>query len=591
MPEQSSNILEAPSKDVQIAYLLELTASLKAQNEVLARDNDALAKDAATLAQDLILIKKDRDYFKAKYDQVVEQIKIANARYFGAKTEKIAPYQLSLFNEVEAEASGDAAGTGNKETSPKKRRKKSTIDYSRFDTEVIEYVLPEEDLICEECGSTMVEMGIEIKHTLKLIPARLVHEEHRRHVYHCRACSKANATDGMTPVNIVKVPLPAFVLEKSCATPSLLAHIIHQKYSLAQPLYRVADDMRHQMGLTLSRQTLAAWVIRAYERWLARLYALMKKRLLGFDIIHCDETRVQVLKEPDRKPTSTSYMWLFASAACEVPISIFEYHPTRERVVVRDFLRGWSGTIITDGYAAYDDLGTNITRVSCLVHIRRKYTDILKGIDKETLAASPGIVSAEALRKIDEIIHIDNSFDKLSAAKRKKERLIRLKPKMDAFLAWCLEKRDEAIPKMALRRALNYTIEQWPGLENALTDGRLPLDNNLAENSIRPFAVGRKNWLFSDTQDGAHASAAVYSIITTAKGNGLKPRDYLAWLFEEMPKAENLVDEAVLAKFLPWSCAVPKSCRIDTTEVSASDTEPLDEPLIDIDPHILDEDD
>jgi transposase len=591
MPEQTSNIEEAPPKDAQIAYLLEFIASLKAQNEVLARDNDALARDTATLTQDLILVKRDRDYFKAKYDQIVEQIKIANARYFGAKTEKIAPYQLSLFNEVEAEASGDVAGAGQKETSPKKRRKKTTVDYSTFDTEVIEYVLPEEDRICTQCGAFMEEMGIEVKHTIRLIPARLVHEEHRRHVYLCRPCSKKNATDGITPVHIAKAPLPAFVLERSCATPSLLAHIIHQKYSLAQPLYRIADDMRHQMGLTLSRQSLAVWVIRSYERWLAMLYALMKRRLLGFDIIHCDETRIQVLKEPDRKPTSTSYMWLFASAKCEVPIYIFEYHPTRGRVVVANFLKGWSGTIITDGYAAYDDLGTNIMRVSCLVHIRRKYTDILKGIDNKTLAASPGIVSAEALKKIDEIIHIDNSFDEMTAKDRKKKRLEKLKPKMDAFLAWCHQKRDEAMPKMALHKALSYTIDQWPGLENALADGRLPLDNNRAENCIRPFAIGRRNWLFSDTQDGANASAAIYSIVTTAKGNGLKPRDYLTWLFEEMPKAKNLKDEAVLMRFLPWSDAVPRSCRIDTTKTGASGSAPPDEPLVDIDPHILDEDD
>lgn len=591
MLKQSSSILTGLSKDDQTACLLELAASLKAQNEVPAKGSDAPARDAAALAPDPILTRKGRDRFKAEYGQAAEQVKIAGARCYGAKTERIAPCQLPLLNGAEAEASGDAAGAGNKEASPKKREKKSTIDCSEFGTEAIEHVLPEEDLICDGCNSTAAEMGTETKRTLKLMPARLAHGGHRRHVYHCRLCSKENAADGMTPVNITEAPLPRFVLEKPCAAPTLLAHIIHQKHSLAQPLYRVADDMRHQMGPTLSRQALAGWAIRSYGRWLARLYALMKRRLLAFDVIHCDETRVQVLEGPDRKPTSTSCMWLFASATCEVPIYIFEYHPAGERAVARDFLRGWSGAVITDGCAAYDGLGTDITRVSCLVHIRRKCADILKGTGKGTPEATPGTASAEALGKIDGIIHMDNSFDELSAIGRKRERLLKLEPKMDAFLARCLKKRGEAMPKMALHKALNYAIEQWPGLGNALTDGRLPLDNSRAENSIRPFAIGRRNWLFSDTRDGAHASAAAYSIITTAKGSGLKPRDCLTWLFEETPKAEDLTDEADLAKFLPWSDAVPESCRVNTAEANASDPETLDEPLTDIDPHILDEDD
>jgi transposase len=591
MSEQSSNILEPSSKDAQIAYLLELASSLEAQIDCLAKDNDALAKEQATLTKDLVAVRRERDYFKIEYDKVVEQIKIVNARYFGVKTEKIQPYQLSLFNEVEAVTLLDKPEPSYKEALPKKRKNKRSIDYSKFDTEIIEYTLSEEDRACTECNTIMEEMGVELKHTLKLIPARLICEEHRRHVYVCRPCSKKNAIDAETPTQIIKAPLPHFPLEKSCATPSLLAHLLHQKYTLSQPLYRIAEDMKNQMGLTLSRGTLASWVIRTHERWLALLYSLMKKRLLSFDIIHCDETKVQVLKEPERKPTSTSYMWLFASAACEVPLFIFDYHPTRARSVVRDFLDGWSGTIITDGYAAYEDLGSTITRVSCLVHIRRKYADIIKGIDKDTLEATGGIVSTAALKKIDEIVRIDNGFDDMDAGTRKQARLEILKPKMDAFYAWCREKRDEAMPSMALYKALNYSISQWPGLENALADGRLPLDNNRAERAIRPFAIGRRNWLFSDTQKGAHASAAIYSLITTAKGNGLNPREYLCWLLEEMPGTEKLADEAVLMKFLPWSNAVPDYCRIDAAEAAAEGTDLLDEPFIDIDPNMLREED
>lgn len=603
MRKQTDNIYETLDKDEQIAYLLELSRSLEQQNESLAKENDTLAeqtsvlvkendslvKDNATLAKDLVSLKRDNEHITAEYNKLVELIKIANARVFGAKSEKIHPHQISLFNDAEAVADKLVAEPTTEEVLPRRRKKKTSIDYSKFETVVIEHVLPEDELECDRCGATLEEMGVEIKRAIKLVPAKLIVEEHHRHVYVCKPCSVANAADGQTPVTIRRAPMPNQPLEKSCASPPLLAYILHQKYALALPIYRISDDLHNSQGLTLSRQTLGSWVIRSYERWLAMIYSLMKERIRELDILHIDETTVQVLKEPKRKPTSKSYMWLFASAACDIPIYVFEYNETRSRKVAADFLGGWSGTIITDGYSAYSNLGPDITRVSCLVHIRRGFAEIVKGIGKDKLESLPNVVSLEALRMIEEIFHIDNSFNDMDAEARKAARLKQLKPKMDAFYRWCMEKRDEAVPSMALHGALNYAISQWPALENALCDGRLPLENNRAEQAIRPFAIGRKNWLFSDTPRGAEASAAIYSIITTAKGNGLKPREYLTWLFESMPNTDDLEEEAVLAQFLPWSEAVPHSCRIDASE-AAPEVDPLDEPIVDIDPTILDDD-
>ena len=480
MQKQSTNIADTLSKDEQIAYFKDLASSLELKIDALSKDNDALAKDVAELARDNVSLKRDCDFYKARYDGLIEQIKILNARYWGAKSDKVQPYQLSLFNDMEAASDPLMPEPDYKEALPKKRKKKNSIDYSKFETSVIEHELSEKDRHCDECDTVMDEMGIEVKRTLKLIPARLICEEHRRHVYVCRQCSVKNAKDGETEVKIVKASMPKLPLEKSCATPSLLAHILYQKYSLAQPLYRIADDMRHSVGLTLSRQTLANWVIRSHTRWLAMIYALMKKRICGNDILMVDETPVQVLKEPDRTPSQKSYMWVFASAACDVPCYIFEYHETRARSVVAEFLKDWTGTIVTDGYKVYDNVGDSITKVSCIIHIRRKFTEIIKGLDTQKLDAMPGILSNVAVRMIGEIISIDNGFDDMTPDERKTARLVKLKPKMDAFFEWCLEKRTEAMPSMALSRALNNAIAQWPYLSNALKDGRLPLDSNRA---------------------------------------------------------------------------------------------------------------
>jgi transposase len=589
MQKQSLNILDHLSKDEQIAYLTEQNITLALQNTVLIKENDALVKDVSELSKDIVSTKRDRDLYKARLDELIEKIKLMNARHWGAKTERVLPEQISLFNDMEAAADPTVPEPDHTEALPKKKRKKKTsIDYSKFETVIIEHELSADERACPACDTVMEEMAIDIKHTLKLIPARLICEEHHRHVYVCQCCSKANAQDGETPVQIAKAFMPAQPFVGSCASPSLLAYIIHQKYSLALPLYRISEDMKRSAGLTLTRQTLANWVIRANEHWLAMLYALMRKRILQNDILLIDETPVQVLKEPERTPAQTSYMWVVASAAHDIPCYIFEYHPSRSGDVVLGILNGWSGTIITDGYQAYNDLGNNITRVSCIIHIRRYFMNVVKSIDKDKLQSMPGTVSCTAIKLINEIIEIDNGFDEMEPKERKEARNKKLKPKMDAFYQWLLVRQPEAMPSMALSTALNYAVSQWPYLENALKDGRLPIDSNRVERSIRPFAIGRRNWLFSDTPRGAHASAAIYSIVSTAKGNGLKPYEYLAWLFEQMPNTENIKDEAVLERFLPWSDEIPQSCRMKPTEAAIT-ADPLDEPILDIDPHTLDE--
>ena len=572
-------------------------ASLESQIESLSRDNDALAAENRRLAEDAAradsewaarmesalaeqAAEKDRAYaqLKSEHDKLVELVKMANARHFGAKSERVLPHQISLFNDVEACA--PAPGPEPAPRARKRRKPKRKVDWASFETVVVEHVLPEEERTCPACEHAMEPMGYEVRREFVYVPARVEVREHRVAKYVCRDCSGENErTGGERPASIVCAPGPALPLPGTWASAELLAHVMQQKYVLSLPIYRIAGDLSSQQHLPVRRQTLSGWVIDAYERWLARLYSLIRGEVLSGDIVHCDETPVQVLKEPKRKPQSKSYMWLFASAACDRPAYAFEYHPTRSKSVVESFLTGWSGTVVTDGYAAYENLGPTIRRVSCIVHIRRGFYKIVRDIGQDAAVAS-GSVALEALRKIERIVEIDNSLDGLPAGERKARRDKRMRPLMEEFYAWAVEARNSyAAKKMALWRALDYAVAQWPDLMNALDDGRLPIDNNRAEQAIRPFAVGRKNWLFSDTQAGAHASAGIYSIVTTARANGLKAYDYLEWVLSEMPKAD-AAGELDAARFLPWSPDVPERCHEPERDADAA---LADEPIVDVD--------
>lgn len=580
-----------------IAALEATIASLESQIESLSRDNDALAAENRRLAEDAAradsewavrmesalaeqAAEKDRAYaqLKSEHDKLVELVKMANARHFGAKSERVLPHQISLFNDVESCAPAPETGPAHKPG--KKRRPKKKVDWTRFETVVVEHEIPEGERGCPACGHGMEPMGYEVRREFVYVPARVEVREHRVAKYVCRECSAANAeSGGEVPATIVQAPGPALPLPGTWASSSLLAHVMQQKYELSLPVYRIAGDLSSQQRLPVSRQTLSGWVIDAYGRWLARLYSLIRGEVLSNDIVHCDETPVQVLKEPKRKPRSRSYMWLFASAACDRPAYVFEYHPTRSKSVVESFLEGWSGTVVTDGYAAYENLGPTIRRVSCMVHIRRGFYKIVRDVGQDAAEAS-GSIALEALRKIERIVEVDNSLDGLPADERKARRDEQMRPLMDGFYAWAVEARNSyAAKKMALWRALDYAVAQWPDLMNALGDGRLPIDNNRAEQAIRPFAVGRKNWLFSDTQAGAHASAGIYSIVTTARANGLKAYDYLEWVLSEMPKAD-AAGELDAARFLPWSPDVPERCRESERDTDAAFA---DEPIVDVD--------
>ena len=290
-----------------------------------------------------------------------------------------------------------------------------------------------------------------------------------------------------------------------------------------------------------------------------------------------------------REAKRKSRMWLFAAQACDRPIYVYEYNPTRSGKVAEDFLRGWSGWLVTDGYRPYFalDNGGEVRNVACLVHIRRKFAEIVKLAGGDAKAEGAGSVALAARRRIDAMFAADSRFDEMAAAgeweRRRLGRERDLRPLMEEFFIWAQAGRMEATPRMALDKALEYAVKYWPYAMGALDDGRLPLDNNLAERGIKPFVIGRKNFLFSDTPRGAEASAGMYSIVVTAKTNGLNPRKYVQWLLEEMPNAENPDDPAYLDSLMPWSESVPAEIRLKPKAAEEA-ARMADDPIIDIDP-------
>ena len=576
----------------QIARLVAQVESLSRDNERLARDNAELARAAAEaargpagLAEEL---RAELAAVKAERDRLIELVRLSNQRFFGCKSEKVIPDQLSLFNDMEAAADGspEPAFEDAVPAKPRKRGGKRKIDYSKLEQVVVRHELPAGSRGCPGCGAEMEEFNVEVTYSLRMVPAHLVAERNERAVYRCPGCCAANAAGGEAPAAIVRAPMPAPPIRGSFATPSLIAYVVNGKYSNSLPLYRMEQDFRC-LGAGISRQNMANWVMRSWELWLSRLRARMKDLLLMGDIVHADETEVQVLREPGREAKCKSRMWLFAAPACDRPIYVYEYSPTRSGRVAADFLRGWSGWLVTDGYAPYFSLGNGgeVRNVACLVHVRRKFAEIVKLAGGDAKAA--GTAALEGRRRVDAMFAADAKLAGLAAAGdfegRRLARERGLRPLMEGFLAWARAARAEAAPRMPLANALDYAIKYWPHVMNALEDGRLPLDNNLAERGIKPFVIGRKNFLFSDTPRGAEASAGMYSAVVTAKANGLNPRKYVQWLLEEMPNAADPDDPAYLDSLMPWSESLPAEIRL-RQEAAEEAARMADDPIIDIDP-------
>ena len=454
--------------------------------------------------------------------------------------------QLDLFNEAEVLTEEQAK---TKKVKAHTRRVAGQIGLDKLPdnlpVEVIEHDLPANQKNCPDCGGEMHIMGRQTREELKFVPAHVVIVRHEALTYACRCCEK-NADN----VPIVKVPIPAPVIKGSFASPEAIAHIACEKFVMATPLYRQEADWNRK-GIPLSRQTMSNWLIRATKDWLQPIYSAMQAQLRRQQVLHADETVLQVLREEDKPAESKSFMWLYRTS-CDARrhIVLYDYQPDRKRNRPQEFLGDFHGYLHADGYDGYHKLA-NMTVVGCWAHARRKFDEALKVVPKSAQKASP---AANAILQLGQIYKLEEEFRELpqddNFKARFEARQERTKPLLEAFYGWC--SKQSALPKSHLGKAVNYCLNQRFWLDHFLLDGRLEIDNNRAERSIKPFVIGRKNWLFSVTPSGARASAMLYSIIETAKENGVNPFDYLTHVFRCAPNWD-IHDPDALERLMPWN--------------------------------------
>lgn len=487
-----------------------------------------------------------------------ECLRLNKHRQFGQSSEKSdsdSRQMLLVLDEAENTAEAKMPEPSVEDITYTRRRCTGKKEDS-FDSLPIENVLhsiPEEERICPECGGPMHMMGHEKRRELTIIPAQVKIVEHELEVYSCRRCEHENIK-----VPVIKAPMPESPIKGSVASASSIAHIMVQKYMYGVPLYRQEMSFIND-GFFLSRQTMSNWLIRASLDRLEPLYEQMRQSLLKEEILHADETVVQVLKEPGRSPGRESFMWLYRTGRyTETPAVLYEYQETRSSAHPRKFLEDFKGYLHTDGYSGYKVLQGGIRLCGCWAHARRKFHEAVEAAPPEEKTNS---VSQKGLDFCSRLFELEREYEHLTPEERHKKRTEQSKPVSNAFFAWASSVC--ALPKSALGKALHYALAQKPYLETFYLDGRLEISNNRAERSIKPFVIGRKNWLFCCTPKGAKASSIIYSIIETAKENRLKPFEYLKYIFETMPN----IPKENYHTLLPWSKDLPDSLRLEQNNI------------------------
>ena len=539
--------MASSSKDSKIIEYKDLIAQ---QKEIIKNQQlliDTLNGNIASMQDTIANLNEKVDYLTKKL--------------FGTSSEKISVTtgQLSLLEDsnVFDEAEQIVAESPNVDVTVKEhtRKAKSTHEEIFKGIPVIEEIipLPDNEKFCQECGTKLIPIGKEfIRDEFHYIPAKGILIKLYRETYKCPTCS--NASQMAENIKFVKAHVPEALIPNSYASSSVIAWTIYEKYAKGMPLYRQEMAWK-QLGAGLNRATLANWMIHCAKEYFKPMYDFFHRKLLLRKFLMADETRVQVLHEPERKAETDSFMWLFRTGEDGEPtILLYKYTETRAKFNAVAFLDGFTGYLETDAYQGYNNL-PGITRCCCWAHMKRYFHEAVPKDHKDDLN-EPALQGELYCSKLFEYERI--SKEKQPTFEQRKEfRLQKEKPVLDAFWLWLSKQKPRKNSKFD--KAVNYALNHQQELMNYLEDGRCSLSNNLSENAIRPFTVGRKNWLFSDTPKGAEASAILYTMVEMAKAHNIKIFDYCKYVLDHRPD-KNMTDDE-LEKLAPWNKDVIEKCK------------------------------
>lgn len=460
--------------------------------------------------------------------------------------------KIVFFNESEAVAAEDDGAEPETvpRRKPKKKQGKREEDLDGLPVVVIEHSMTEEELAARFGEGGFKQLPDEVYRRYGFTPAKVEVEEHHVKVY------AGKKTD-----EIVKAPHPESLLRGSLVSPSLEAAVMNAKYVNAVPLYRQEQEFE-RYGLHISRQDMANWTIQCADRCLAVLYGYLHEKMYGYHVLQADETPVLVNKD-GRPAGSKSYMWVYRTGRMytDRQIVLYEYQRTRNASHPREFLKDFSGICVTDGYQVYhttENEREDLKIAGCWSHARRRFDEAVKALPKAKQKDSRAYL---ALTMIQAIYREEKQLKELSAQERQDRRQLSVKPLVEAYFTWVRENLPKVPQKSKTWEGFNYSLGQEKYLKVFLDDGEVPMDNNAAEQSVRGFCIGKKNWAMIDTVAGAKSSAIIYSIAETAKANNLKPYDYFEYLLAEIPKHLDETDRGFLDDLLPWSPDLPANCR------------------------------
>ena len=523
------------------ALLVQMILNMQEQLEKQAGELHDLNEKMQLMMEQLVLAKKDR--FGRSSEKLEDSDQISFMEVDGS---------IVFFNEAEAVCDLDAPEPEDLETPssrPRKTKGKKELVLSGMATNRIDHYLTEEELEAEFGENGWKQLPDAISKRYKFTPAKVEVEEHHVGVY-------ASKGDG----HMVKADHPKALLHGSLVSPSIAAAIMNGKYVNAVPQYRLEQEFQ-RYGLSIPRQNMANWMIRLGEEYLAVMYDHLHKLLYKYHVIQADETPVLVNRD-GRKAGTKSYMWVYRSGDMypERQIVLYEYQKTRNSSHPRNFLKGFKGICVTDGYQVYHTIEKqqeDLMIAGCWVHCRRYVNDALVPIPEKQQKNSTAYL---LMKQIQAIYREEGKLHDLDPENRQAQRQLVVKPLVDAFFAY-LKQIEPQTPKGLLQKAVHYALNQEKYLRVFLADGEVPIDNNSSERAIRGFCIGKKNWNMIDTIYGAKSSAIIYSIAETAKANNLKPYDYFEYLLTEIPKHIDSSDRSFLDRLLPWSPDLPENIK------------------------------